>query len=70
MTPTGAKDGPTLSLKGNTRQTVNVADTVPNEWSVSTKVTSDLPVIAERSMYWNTPTVYRQAATDSIGAGI
>jgi hypothetical protein len=45
-----------------------VADIVPNEWSVSTRVVSDKAVIAERAMYWDASTgVYRQAATDSIG---
>ena len=67
MTPSGAIEGPTLTLDPNTRQSVNVADTLDNVWSVSTRVTSDQPVIAERSMYWNTPEVYRQAAHDSIG---
>jgi hypothetical protein len=46
-----------------------VADFVPNEFSVSTKVVSDKPVIAERAMYWNSAQgVYRQAAHDSIGS--
>ncbi|MBU4173752.1 MAG: hypothetical protein KJ686_02450 [Actinobacteria bacterium] len=67
MTPSGAVEGPSLELDPNTRQSVNVADTLDNVWSVSTKVTSNQPVIAERSMYWNTPGVYRQAAHDSIG---
>ncbi|MBU4359106.1 MAG: IPT/TIG domain-containing protein, partial [Actinobacteria bacterium] len=67
MTPSGAIEGPSLELDPNTRQSVNVADTLDNVWSVSTKVTSNQPVIAERSMYWNTPGVYRQAAHDSIG---
>jgi len=63
MTPSGTVEGPSLKLDPNTRQSVNVADI----WSVSTRVTSNQPVIAERSMYWNTPDVYRQAAHDSIG---
>ncbi|MCG2794822.1 MAG: IPT/TIG domain-containing protein [Actinomycetia bacterium] len=67
MTPGGAIKGPSLQLDPNTRQSVNVSDTVDNAWSVSTKVESNQLVIAERSMYWNTPDVYRQAAHDSIG---
>ncbi|MBU1670296.1 MAG: right-handed parallel beta-helix repeat-containing protein, partial [Actinobacteria bacterium] len=67
MTPNGAKPGPVLNLEPNSRTSVSVADSVPNEWDVSTKVTSDVPVIAERSVYWHTPTTYRQAAHDSIG---
>jgi photosystem II stability/assembly factor-like uncharacterized protein len=67
MTPQGRRDGPTLSLEPSTRQTVNVADTVPNEWSVSTSVESDQPIAAEKAVYWN-GAENRQAATDSIGA--
>lgn len=40
---------------------------VPNELSVSTRVASNHPVIAERAMYWNTGSSYRQCAHDSIG---
>ena len=67
MTATGPVDGPSITLDPMTRQTVDVARTVPNCWSVSTRVTSDMPVIAERSMYWSAPGCPRQAATDSIG---
>ena len=67
MTDDGIVPGPELILKANSRISLNVADTVPDNWSVSTKVTSDKAVIAERSVYWNTPSVYRQAAHDSIG---
>jgi len=52
MTPSGSVTGPSLVLEPSTRQTVNVADTVPDEWSVSTEVTSDVPVVCERSVYW------------------
>jgi hypothetical protein len=73
QTPSGETKGPQLTLDPHTRQTVSVGDVVPNQWSVSTRVVSDNPVIAERAMYWNTGSeggpgyVYRQAATDSIG---
>lgn len=64
----GEAKGPILSLQPHTRQSVNVADTVKDEWDVSTMVTSDRPVIAERSMYWSTTDgIFRQAAHDSIG---
>lgn len=53
MTETGPVAGPTLTLGANSRKTVNVADTVPNNWSVSTMVSANAPVIAERSVYWN-----------------
>lgn len=63
MTPEGQVTGPGLVVKAHTRQTVNVADTVPGNWSVSTKVTSDQPVIAERAMYGGG----RAWGTDSVG---
>lgn len=53
MTPAGERQGPPVHLESNTRQSLNVADKVPDEWSVSTKVTANIPVIAERSMYWS-----------------
>lgn len=53
MTEAGPVTGPTLTLGPNSRKTVNVADVVPNNWSVSTMVTANGPVIAERSVYWN-----------------
>jgi len=68
QTPAGEKEGPVLELDPHTRQSVRVSDTVPNEFSVSTRVDADNPVVAERAVYWNTPEVYRQAAHDSIGA--
>src|SRR5450756_479622 len=68
QTPKGEVTGHKITLAPHTRETRNVADFVPNEWSVSTKVVSDRAVIAERAMYWSTSTgVYREAAHDSIG---
>ncbi|MDY6794959.1 MAG: YCF48-related protein [Actinomycetota bacterium] len=67
MTPDGAVEGPHLSLLPGSRQTVNVADSVPDQWSVSTMIDSSVPVAAERSTYWNGNS-YRQAANASIGA--
>jgi hypothetical protein len=65
MTEGGSIDGPTVTLQPRSRQTVELAKVVPGHWSVSTKVTSDEPVIAERSMYGNN----RKWATESIGTG-
>ena len=68
MTPDGPIPGPQPTLAPRTRQTFDVADTVPDNWSVSTTVTSDNPVVCERAMYWDSADgVYRQAAHDSIG---
>jgi len=63
MTPNGAVNGPDVTLAPGTRQSVKVNDTVPNNFSVSTSVTSDQPVVAERAMYWNN----RVGGHDSVG---
>jgi Family of unknown function (DUF5719) len=55
--------GPTVSIPPNTRMSIRPADTVPNTWDVSTKVTSNLPIVAERSMYW----ANRREGHNSIG---
>jgi hypothetical protein len=54
MTDKGEVAGPVLLLAPNSRQSVRVDDTV-KAFSVSTKVTSDQPVIAERSVYFRPP---------------
>ena len=51
MTPEGPVQGPSETIPANSRQTYNVASTIPDCWEVSTKVTSDEPVIAERAVY-------------------
>ncbi len=63
MTPTGKVNGPYVTLAGNSRQSFNIADTLSNAGEVATQVTSDDPVIAERSVYWNG----RTGAHDSVG---
>ena len=63
MTDTGQVAGPTLGLQANSRESVNVGDHVQT-YNVSTEVTANQPVIAERSMYYNN----RTCAHDSIGA--
>ena len=64
MTPSGPRAGPTANIPANSRMTFNVADTVAGQWSVSTQVSANKPVIAERSMYGNN----RQWGHDSVGA--
>jgi hypothetical protein len=66
MTPTGEVQGPKVTLKAHARTSINVTDTVPANWSVSTKVTASHPVICERSVYWSN----RTGGTNSIGAVI
>jgi hypothetical protein len=63
ITPAGAIPGPREKIPANSRKTYEVAKTVPDTWEVSTKVTSDKEVIAERAMYGNG----RTWGTDSIG---
>jgi hypothetical protein len=63
MTSTGPKEGPQVTVPANSRKTFNVADTIANEWEVSTMVDSNLPVIAERAMYGQD----RTWGHDSIG---
>ena len=63
MTSEGERRGPTETLPANSRKTFNVADTVPGCWDVSTLVTADSDVVAERSMYGND----RIWGHDSIG---
>jgi len=63
MTSRGAVTGPSVTIAARSRKTFEVARTVSNEYNVSTKVTSDLPVVAERSMYGNN----RTWAHDSVG---
>ncbi len=52
MTDSGERPGPTDQIPAGNRRTYRVNDTVPDEFNVSTRVTSDKDVIAERSMYW------------------
>jgi hypothetical protein len=51
MTPSGPVVGPIETLPAHSRKSYNVAYTVPVTWEVSTQVDSNVPVIAERSMY-------------------
>ena len=62
MTEKGAVAGPSGVLQPNTRYTWKANDYVKS-WDVSTEVTSNLPVVAERAMY-NTA---RTWGHDSIG---
>ncbi len=63
MNGSGAVDGPTLNMPAHSRTTVNAAETLPNDWNVSTEVTGDVPIIAERAMYW----ANRKAGHDAVG---
>ena len=74
QTPWGEVTGPSFTLDPAGRHSENVAATVPNEWSVSTRVSSDQPIIVVRSQYWMTTwcplwpgELTRQAAHGSVG---
>lgn len=53
MNAGGTQAGPVVDLPAGSRKTVNVADTLPEDWQVSTKVTCNKPVVVERAMYWS-----------------
>ncbi len=55
QTDEGKKDGPTFTMSPHSRSTIHVNDHVDDDTGVSTMVTSDKPVLAERAMYWNIP---------------
>jgi hypothetical protein len=62
MTENGPVAGPSAVLPANSRQTWKANDYVTS-WNVSTEVTADMPVVAERAMY----DTARTWAHDSIG---
>jgi hypothetical protein len=62
MTDSGPVDGPTQTLGPNSRFSWNVSS-YATSYNVSTKVEADLPVVAERAMYWGD----RTGGHDSIG---
>ena len=64
MTPTGAANGPTVTVRANGRKTFRLNDILPGK-DCSIRVHGTLPIIAERSMYWTTST--GEASHDSIG---
>ena len=64
MTGSGPVSYPAFTMGANSRKTIRVNDTLPNK-DFSTKVHGSKPVIAERSMYWNSPA--GEACHDSIG---
>ena len=53
QTPDGAQPGPQVAILPGSRHAFNVADTLPDVDSVSTTVSSDVLVVAERVMYWD-----------------
>jgi len=64
MTEDGPVQDPTFTLAANSRKTIRVNDAHP-ALDLSTKVHGTLPLIAERSMYWDSG--HGEACHDSIG---
>lgn len=52
FTPGGRVEGPGIEVPAYSRRTVFASDTVPHS-DVAARVTSDAPVVVERSMYWD-----------------
>lgn len=64
FTSNGRVYGPAFNLGPGLRKSIRVDDTVPADFNVSTQVTSTAaPVVAERAMYNNDPTLGQGAAT-------
>jgi hypothetical protein len=63
LTDKGEKSGRELTVAPHSRVSVNVGDSVAGAWDVSTVVSSDAPIVAERAMYGED----RTWAHDSIG---
>ena len=53
MTPRGETDAGIVVVSAQSRQTVRLRDLMPNEPEISTELNSDVPIVAERSMYWD-----------------
>lgn len=53
MDPDGVVDQVNRAIPANSRDTVTMNDFAPNNWEVATSVTADVPVVAERTMYWD-----------------
>ncbi|MBU1670577.1 MAG: IPT/TIG domain-containing protein [Actinobacteria bacterium] len=64
MTPEGPLPQAPFTMPANSRQTVEVNAAVPGR-DLSTLVHADVPIVAERAMYWDNGT--GQACHDSIG---
>ncbi|MHB8893849.1 MAG: DUF5719 family protein [Candidatus Geothermincolia bacterium] len=64
MTPSGAAQQPAFTLQANSRKTIRVSDAAPG-MDMSTNVHGSLPIVAERSMYWDSGK--GEACHDSIG---
>jgi hypothetical protein len=71
MTPSGPVGQPSFTMGPNTRKTIRVNDirNVANT-DLSTMVQGDMPIVAERAMYWGAGTPLGEACHDSIGLAL
>jgi hypothetical protein len=71
LTPDGQVRNPVgpFVMSGNSRKTVRVDDYLPDS-DFSTVITSDRPIVAERSMYWEEGLPAGEACHDSIGMAL
>ena len=68
MTNKGPVSDKPFTMPPNSRKTVRVNDAHPNA-DLSTRVHADVPIVAERSMYWEAEPGSGMATHDSIGTG-
>ena len=52
-TEDGIQDGTLLEIPPNSRSTLRLSEYMPDQWSISTLVAAEVPIVVERSMYWN-----------------
>lgn len=75
MTPGGPRVQPTFTMPPNCRKTIRVNDIKPSNGypvdvsntDLSTQVSSNRPIVAERSMYWGAGTPWERPATHRSG---
>ena len=60
QTPTRDVAGPSFRLAANTRRSISIGDTLPGEDSVATTVTSTVPVVTVKSMYFTSLDEYNK----------
>ncbi|MBK5093351.1 MAG: DUF11 domain-containing protein [Actinobacteria bacterium] len=53
MTEAGSQAPVPVPMEAESRATIRISDYVPNNFQVSTMVTSDVPIMADRSIYWD-----------------
>ncbi|MBN2169665.1 MAG: hypothetical protein JW738_10510 [Actinobacteria bacterium] len=64
LTGAGEVAGPTVNMDPNSRKTIRVNDDLPPDTDVSAHVHGDSPIVAERSMYWDSS--WGESCHDSI----